>query len=149
MAAARRPRRRTRFPRRKKQTRGRKRIHRKLLPKCRKQCRKQGKQGTIVVRKLGGPQKPGLKRPYDEFISKVLRRLHRDKIPISTKAKGKMISFIRKFYNNVSEKAKCNKKVKQSCTIGSKELQNALKKVMRKKHAMDLVQTIRKEPRRY
>ncbi|KAK9405942.1 Histone H2B type 1-P [Crotalus adamanteus] len=148
MAAAHRPRRRTRFPRRKKQTRGRKRTQRKLLPKCRKQHRKQGKQGTMVVRKLGGPQKSGLKRPYDEFISKVLRRLHRDRIPISTKAKGKMISFIRKFYNNVSEKATCSKRAKHNCTIGSKELQNALKKVMHKKQAMDLVQTVRKEPRR-
>ncbi|KAL8212887.1 UNVERIFIED_CONTAM: hypothetical protein K2H54_059443 [Gekko kuhli] len=83
-----------------------------------------------------------------QVVIAVLRQLNRDKVPISTKAKGKMISFIRRFYNNVSEQAKRSKKFKRSCTIGSKELQNALKRVMRKKEAMELVRTIRKVSRR-
>ncbi|KAJ6668149.1 hypothetical protein lerEdw1_015526 [Lerista edwardsae] len=104
-----------------------------------------------IVSKRAEPPQPRYhdsKRPYDEFVVKVLQRLHRDKVPISTKAKGKMISFIRRFYNNVSEKARCSKRCKDSCTIGSRELQNALKRVMRKKQALELVKTIRNVSRR-
>lgn len=136
MASACRTKRKTQLPKRRKQTASKKTQRRKLLPKPKKP---QLKQRTVPV-----SSKPNLKRPCDEFISKILRQLSRDKVPISTKAKGKMISFIRKFYNRVSAQAKRSKKFKRSCTVGTKELQNALKRVMRKKDVMELVRTIRK-----
>uniref|UniRef100_A0ACB8EFV5 Uncharacterized protein n=1 Tax=Sphaerodactylus townsendi TaxID=933632 RepID=A0ACB8EFV5_9SAUR len=167
MVAAHRTRRKTQLPKRRKQIASKKTQRRKLLPKLRKPQLKrrkpQLKQRKPQLKrrkpqlKRGKPQlkrekhpvhpKPVPKRPYDEFISKVLRQLNQDKVCISSKAKGKMISFIRKFYNNVSEQAKHNKKSKDISIIGTKELQKALKRVMHKDQAMKLVRTIRKVSR--
>uniref|UniRef100_A0A803TNR5 Uncharacterized protein n=1 Tax=Anolis carolinensis TaxID=28377 RepID=A0A803TNR5_ANOCA len=79
-----------------------------------------------------------MKRTGDEFVSKVLRQLHRDKIPISTKAKGKMISFIRKFANNVATKARSCKKVQLTNTIGTKDLQKVLKRMINNEQGAEL-----------
>nr|XP_056702140.1 uncharacterized protein LOC130474504 [Euleptes europaea] len=153
MAAAPRTKRKMQLPKRRKQAGIKKTQRRKLLPKLRKPQMKRGKsqpkrgkpqpkRGNLPV-----PPKPVLKRTYDQLISKVLRQLNRDKVYISTKTKGKMISFIRKFYNNMAEQAKRGKKFKHLSTIGSNELQNALKRVMPKDEAMVLAGTIRKVSR--
>ncbi|KAJ7317200.1 hypothetical protein JRQ81_003362 [Phrynocephalus forsythii] len=140
---------RTKLPRRKKQKSRKKARHRKLLPKRRKQPFKQGRQGSKAARKQAVSPKKALRHPCDEFVSKVLRRLHKDRVRISTKAKGKMISFIRRFYNSMSDKAKCSKRAQRTSTIGSKELQKALKRVMRKDQATELLTTIQKVSRRH
>ncbi|KAJ6668176.1 hypothetical protein lerEdw1_015553 [Lerista edwardsae] len=106
------------------------------------------KKGRKTVNRKAHPKRQAQKNPSDVFVIKVLRRLHRDKVHISTKAKGKIISFIRKFYNRVSEKANNSSQCKKSCVIGSRELQNALKRVMRDKQATELVKSIRKVSRR-
>lgn len=129
----------------------------KLLPK-RKQLLKRKSQGKKRVtkevlnkktvakktaRKKVETRRRGLKGPYNEFVGKVLRQLHKEKVPISTKAKGKIISFIRCLYNSVSKNVARGRKSKANRTIGSLELQSALKRVMRKKPAMELVRAIR------
>ncbi|CAI5767790.1 H2BH2B-like [Podarcis lilfordi] len=147
-AACRTTRRRTRLPKRTKQT-TQKAAHGKLLPKQRKPNLSQGKQGRRkVVDQVMAPVKQDVRHPCDEFISKVLSQLHRDRVPISTKAKGKMITFIRRFYNTVSNHAKSSKRAQRTSTIGSRELHKALKRVLRKKQVMELVKTVRKVARR-
>ncbi|CAI5767789.1 H2BH2B-like [Podarcis lilfordi] len=143
-AAYRTTRRRTRLPKRTKQT-IRKAAHKKLLPKPRKPNLKQGRK---VVDQVTAPVKQDVKHPCDEFISKVLSQLHRDRVPISTRAKGKMITFIRRFYNNMTNHAKSSKKAQRTSTIGSRELHKALKGVLRKNQAAELVKSVRKVTRR-
>uniref|UniRef100_A0ACB8EGL0 Uncharacterized protein n=1 Tax=Sphaerodactylus townsendi TaxID=933632 RepID=A0ACB8EGL0_9SAUR len=144
MVAAHRRRRRAQLPKRRKLRVTRRTRRRKLLPKRRKPLLKRRKP---QLKRRKPQQKRGnhhglprrvLKHPYDEFISKILRQLNRDKVYISNKAKGKMISFIRKFYN---------KKVKRISIVGAKELQNALKRMMHKDQAAKLIRTIRKVSR--
>lgn len=143
-----RARRRTRLPRKRKQASHKKAKRRKMLPKRRKQPLKRGRQECKIARRQAVSPKKSHRHPCDEFVSKVLRRLHKDRIQISTKAKGKMISFIRRFFNSLSDKAKCIKRARCASTIGSKELQKALKRVMRKEQATELLKTIQKVSRR-
>lgn len=133
---------------------GKKRGQRKRKPQRRKAtCRKpQIKQKKLPLK--GGRKvrhKPavrqvrrgrGLKRPYDLYVSKMLKQLHQDKVPMSAKAKGAMISYVRKVYNKVSSAAECHRKNSGYCTIGSKELQSALRRVMPKKVAKHLATSI-------
>lgn len=79
-----------------------------------------------------------MRDPSDVFVSKVLRKLHQEKVPISTKAKGKIISFVKKFYGNVCKTAKDSSKG----IIGSKVLKDALQQEMRKDQASEVVRVI-------
>ncbi|XP_067320873.1 H2B.U histone 2-like [Anolis sagrei] len=147
--------------RRRKLAMRKKKALKKHLPKSRKvmakratparKMKSQPKKASKPASKQALKQAPrkGMKRTGDEFVSKVLRQLHRDKIPISTKAKGKMISFIRKFANNVATKAKSCKKVQLTNTIGTKDLQKVLKRMMHNDQGAELVQTTQKGSHRH
>ncbi|XP_067169732.1 histone H2B type 1-L-like [Apteryx mantelli] len=69
-------------------------------------------------------------RPCDFVVSKMLQQLHRDQVPISAKAKGTMISYVRQMYNKVSSAAQCRRRSGGRCVIGLKELQAALQRMM-------------------
>ncbi|XP_067408120.1 histone H2B type 3-B-like [Emydura macquarii macquarii] len=125
--------------------RKRKQQPQRMKPKCRKPQLKQKKLplkgGRKVRPKLAVRQVRrgrGLKRPYDLYVSKMLQQLHQDKVPMSAKAKGAMISYMRKVYNKVSSAAECHRKNSGRCTIGLKELESALRRVMPKKVAKRL-----------
>nr|XP_008103687.1 PREDICTED: uncharacterized protein LOC103277987 [Anolis carolinensis]XP_008103688.1 PREDICTED: uncharacterized protein LOC103277987 [Anolis carolinensis] len=140
-------RRKMKLARRRKLALRRRKMHKKRQQKSRKAMVKRGTRGRKMRSQPKKSPKQSMRRNSEEFVSKVLRQLQREKVPISTKTKGKMTSFIRKLYNKLASKARSSKH--GQVTIGTKDLQKVLKHMMHNEHGMELVQTIQKASHRH